>query len=462
MPLLPLVVLASPAAQAADLQFEGFYRARGRAFETLSLDRENAANEGLAAYGEHRLWLAPRLLLSDDVGLNLEFRGLDGVRWGDEPMPYVAFVAPSPVVFEQSLGAPTSSTDEQAPLLDFTLWRAYGVVDTKYGRFSFGRMPLHWGQGIWLNDGTSLDREFVDHGDTSDRVQWEYLVEDQVFLRLGADVPAERFVGIGDDTVAADLAASYRTEDVRAGILARVDHSGPQSDDGSSFNLFTADLSGEATLGRLHLAAEALGQFGGGDQEELGLNDATVTAFGGVVDAQLALDVFTARVQLGGATGDAQPNDASIKTFTFDRDYSVGLFLFEQPMPVLATPGAAANASNGGRDYTEVVTGTAVSNALFLKPTISRRIVDGLTVHASYLGARTAKAPQINGQNQSRGYGNEIQAGLTWSTIEHFSLGLRGALFLPGSVYSVGDDGKTLTGYQDPVYGAQLAGRVEF
>jgi hypothetical protein len=462
LPLPLLFATALSAAQAADVQFEGFYRARGRAFETLSLDRENAANEGLAMYGDHRLWLAPRLLLSDAVGLQLEFRGLDGVNWGAEPEPYVAFVPRSPFVLEQGLGAPTSGTDEETPLLDFTLWRVYGDVDTKIGRFSFGRMPLHWGQGLWLNDGTSLDREFVDHGDTSDRVQWEYLVEEQVFVRAGVDVPAERFVGQGDDTLAVDLAAAYRTEDLRAGLLARLDHTGPLSEDADSLNVVTLDISGEATLGRIHAGAEIVGQFGGGDQEELGLNDATITAFGGVLDADLTLDAFTARVQVGGATGDGTVNDASIKTFTFDRDYSVGMFLFEQPMPVLATPGAAANESNGGRDYSSTLTGNTLSNALFVKPTISRAIVDGLTVSGSWLGARTAKAPELNGENQSRGYGNEFQLGLRYDRVEHFALDFRAGAFLPGSVYSVGDNGVDLTGFDDTVFGAQLGGRIEF
>lgn len=459
--MLLLLSLCLPA-QAADVQFEGFYRARGRAFDTLSLDRENVANEGLAMYGDHRLWLAPRLLLSDAVGLQLEFRGLDGVNWGAEPEPYVAFVTPSPLVFEQQLGAPTSSIDEQAPLLDFTLWRVYADVDTAIGRFSFGRMPLHWGLGVWLNDGTSLNREFADHGDTTDRVQWEYLIEDQVFLRAGVDVPSERLIGRGDDTVAADLAASYRTEDLRAGLLARVDHTGPQSDDSESLNLVTLDVSGEATLGRIHAGLEAVGQFGGGDSDELGLNDVTITSFGGVADVELALSFLTARVQAGAASGDKQANDASIRTFTFDRDYSVGLFLFEQPMPTLARPGASASEVNGGRNFDEVLTGNAVSNALFLKPTISRGIVEGLTASASWLGARTARVPELNGQKQSRGYGNEFQIGLTYDRIEHVSLGLRGAVFLPGSVYSVEADGQGLTGFDDTVYGAQLGARIEF
>lgn len=181
-----------------------------------------------------------------------------------------------------------------------------------------------------------------------------------------------------------------------------------------------------------------------------------------MLDAELALDFLTARVQLGAASGDKQSNDASIRAFTFDRDYSVGMFLFEQPMPTLARPGAAASASNGGRNFDEVLTGTALSNALFVKPTVTREIVDGLTVSGSWLGARTAKAPELNGQKQSRSYGNEFQLGVTYDRIEHLVFGVRGGVFLPGSVYTIEDDGQRPTTYQDPAFGAQLGARVEF
>ena len=60
MPFLPFVLAAmSPSAFAAEVQFDGFYRARGRAFDNLTLDRDNPQAEGFTLYAEHRLWLAP-------------------------------------------------------------------------------------------------------------------------------------------------------------------------------------------------------------------------------------------------------------------------------------------------------------------------------------------------------------------------------------------------------------------
>src|SRR5205085_1503121 len=117
------------------------------------------------------------------------------------------------------------------------------------------------------------------------------------------------------------------------------------------------------------------------------------------------------RVQGGFASGDANPTgDVSLKTFTFDRDYSVGLFMFEQPLPTLAETVARSNDTNGGRDVTQAeaienalgFSGDAVSNAIFAKPTVSRRIVDGLWVEGSWLGARMAKAPKIGTTSTSR------------------------------------------------------------
>lgn len=460
---MPLLVLAALApARAADVQFEGFYRARLRGFDTLSLDRSNpATDEGLALYGQHRLWLRPAFLVSDAVALFAEVRGLDGVRWGEEPGAYTAFVEPAPTVFEYDLDAPTSETDATAPLLDLTLWRVWGEVHTDFGRLTFGRVPLHWGSGIWLNDGVTLDRENADFGDTTDRVMWELLVQDEFFLRAAVDVPAERFVGEPDDTTGYDLAVAYRAEELVAGIDLHLDHTGRRQGNLGALNVFTADAAASATLGKLGAEAEFVGQFGGGDLEG-GINDVSVTAFGAVVAADLELDAWKPRVQFGLATGDAEPNDLNLKTFTFDRDYSVGMFLFEQPMPTLATTIQAANETNQGRDYGSAQTGVALSNALFLKPSIARRIVDGLWVEASWLGARMAKAPNLGEQSTSRGYGNEFQVGVRFDGVEHFDLTGRFGAFLPGSVYSVEPSGTTPSGFDDPAFGAQVGGRVEF
>lgn len=460
-----LLVLASlTPSRAAEVQFEGFYRARFRAFDTLSLSRGEVESEGLAAYAQHRLWLKPKFLLSDQVSLFVEIRGLDGVVWGDQPGvydPYAQLGDVPPNLFEYDLTAPTSTTDAGFQLLDLSLWRAWGQVYTPIGEFTFGRVPLHWGTGIWLNDGISVDPDFADHGDTTDRVMWEKLIQDQFFLRAHIDVPTERLIGTNDDSTNFGLGVSYKVEDLTAGVLLQLDHTGPRGDAVDSLNLFTVDASGDVTLGKLGVAGEFVGQFGGGDFDE-GVNDANITAFGASLRANLDLDAWNIGLRGGLATGDANPGDSSFTTFTFDRDYSVGMFLFEQPMPILSTGVAGANDTNQGRDYESVLTGTAVSNALFVKPTISRRLVDGLTADVSWLGARVMKIPQISGLDQRRGYGNEVQLGLRYDGIEHFTVDGRVGAFLPGSVYSVEAEGQGATPYTEPAFGAQVMGRIDF
>jgi hypothetical protein len=468
VPFLPFVLAAvSPSALAAEVQFDGFYRARGRAFDTLTLDRDHAQNEGFTLYAEHRLWLAPRFLLSDKVGVYVEIRGLDGVVWGDQAsaVPDPAEHDIRPKVPELALTSPTSTSNADDQLLDITLWRAYGKVDTKIGAFTFGRVPLHWGAGVWLNDGIQVDPDYADFGDTTDRVMWELLVRDQFYVSGAVDMPIENFVNESDDTTGYSLSAGYRTESVRMGLLARLDYTAPRvidTQDVGPLSIVTADATARATLGKLEIEAELVGQFGGGDIDT-NFNDVQVLAFGGVLHANMEFDDWQINLRGGFATGDKAPLDNNIKRYQFDRDYSVGMFMFEQPMPVLAQQGAAANEENGGRDFTNALTGDALGNALFIKPTLSRRIVDGLWVDGSWFYARTARTIQEVEFEDLRQYGNEAQIGVRMTAIDHFELGAQLGVFVPGNAYRIDVDNLTLEAeFNEPAFGGQLTGRVVF
>ena len=65
---------APKRSEAAEVQFDGYYRARFRAYDTLSLNRDLADSEGLAAYTQHRFLLQPRILVNDQVALYAELR----------------------------------------------------------------------------------------------------------------------------------------------------------------------------------------------------------------------------------------------------------------------------------------------------------------------------------------------------------------------------------------------------
>lgn len=446
---------ALPAAHAAEVQFEGFYRARMRLIDSLSLDRGLATNEGLTWYTQHRLWLRPNLYLSDQASVHVDLRGLDGVYWGDQPATSLSPVANAAPTFDDGLTAPTSTSDPQTPLFDVTLWRAWAETRTNIGRFKVGRMPVHWGTGIWLNDGTSVNPMYADYGDTVDRVSWELLVQDSFWLQAAVDVSAENLVNERDDTTAFNAGVAYRNETVAAGLLTRYQHTS-NPDPNGRFNLFTADLTTEAELGKLDIEAEFVGQFGGGALPEIG-EGVSVTAFGALLDAELDLAPWVGGFTFGLGTGDGDTNDLRLKTFTFDRDYSVGQFLFEQPMPVLAA--ATATDANAGRSFDETLVGNAVGNALFFKPRVSRQFLPGWRANVSFLGARVAKVPEsFEGR---RSYGMEFGTGVHYDGLEHVEFGLDLGAFLPGSYFRDfrGDLGGR---YDDPVFGGQLGLRVHF
>jgi hypothetical protein len=446
-----LLSLFHAPAFAVEVEFEGSYQLRGRLYDGLSLTRSTDAGipERLTAYAEHRLWLRPRFLLSDEVRLTIDFKGLDNVRWGDRPDVPLSFTGLP--TYEEGLSAPVSASDPTSPLLDFTVWRAWGEVDIKYGRVTFGRVPLNWGMGIWQNDGLGINAEY---GDTADRVAFETLVQDSIFVRLAFDTHAENFVNTRDDTYAASLSAAYRSERVVGGIQVHYRHT--DRTEGNDLDLVTVDLAAEAELGKLQLSAEGIGQFGGGDLEG-GLNDVSITAFGGAVDARLDLQPWKLRVEAGLATGDKDETDARLKTFTFDRDHNVGVMLFEQPLPIFAT--AAPNEINNNRDFSQVISGNSIANAMYLKPSVSRALVEGFDLEAAYLMARVASRPDT-GVDRG-GYGSEVQAALRWTKLEHLELDARGALFLPGTFFrNAGDE--VVDGFDRPTLGAQLTTRIRF
>ncbi|MCB9673696.1 MAG: hypothetical protein H6737_01190 [Alphaproteobacteria bacterium] len=451
--LAPLALLTlTTLAEAAEVEFEGAYQVRGRYYNSLSLTNLGDAGlpEGTALYAEHRLWLRPRFLLSDRVRLMVDVKGLDNVVWGQQPVYTDTFV--NQPGFADGLSAPTSASDETSPLLDFTIWHAWGEVDTDFGRITVGRVPLHWGAGIWQNDGLSLNNEY---GDTADRIAFEGLIQDSIFVRAAFDTHAEQFVNQQDDTYALSLAAAYKSERVVGGMQVhyrRTDRAAPAND----LNLVTIDGALEAEVGKLSVSAEAIGQFGGGDLEG-GLNDVSVTTFGGALDASLNLNPWVIRVQGGYASGDGDDTDNKLRTFTFDRDYNVGIMMFEQPMPTFAQ--AAPNEINENRNFDGVQLGNAVSNAIYVKPSIRRSLLWGFSAEASVLAARTAALPQRF--SNRKGYGTEILGGLIYDGLDHVQLDVRGGVYLPGAYfrnYTV----DAFQGFDRPAVGVQATGRLRF
>jgi hypothetical protein len=453
LPFLALAFAFAPTAQAAEVQFDGYYRARFRAFDSLSIDHDLAGSEGFSAWATHRLWLRPKFILDEHLSVIAEVRGLDGVSWGDEPGVQTDLTSSEndqqvPIELTDDLQPPTTDSEGSVGLGNIALWRVWAEANTPWGQFAFGRMPLHWGAGVWQNDGLGSGS---DYGDTADRVRWQGTFDD-VFVEAAIDANAEGFLNAEDDTVSYNASAGYRSETVTAGLLGQLRRTPARN-----LNIFTVDGAAQAQLGTLDARIEVVGQFGRGDFAN-GLNDISIAGAGGVLDLRLQTPKINLGVLAGAATGDKDPTDTKYHEFAFDRDYGVGLMMFEQPMPRLAA--SAGNLEANGVDNSEVLSGDRVANAMFLKPSVGRRVIDGLDVNASVLLARTMAVPDL--QTDRKSYGVEVDAGAHYQAWDHLDLSGTFGVFLPGSYYRNFRSEENTTGYSGTVFAGQVVGQVSF
>lgn len=436
-----LLALATPAS-AVDVDFAGYYRARARAYSSLSMDRDATDSEGLSMGIQHRLLLRPTFYINENIQVTADIRALEGLYWGNSPAPATAFTSDQTV-------ANATGDDMQTPgsgASNIELWRAWAELRSGDHTFRFGRMPLNWGSGILWNDGLGYN---ADYGDSADRIQWEGLFGD-IYASAAIDVNAEGFINDGDDTTSFNGMVAYRSETVTAGLLAQVRHT-----PNPNLTIVTLDGAVEAEIGKIDLEAEVVGHFGEGDLTD-DISDIRIASVGAVLDASIGFDFATLGVAAGLATGDGDLTDTTYSTFTFDRDYNVGILMFEQPMPTFAA--TIPTETNGGRNFDEVVVGNAVSNAIFLRPRVQRTIAEMVELEGSVLWARTLAAPSTSEYEGRQSYGFEIDAAARYVGMEHLELGLTGGLLLPGNWFTEVDD-RELTG---PVFGAQLLGRVVF
>jgi len=116
-----------------------------------------------------RLRFDPTLNVSEHVRVRAQIDLLDNLVLGSTPDSWASGqAAPG----NAPLGAlSTTQVPPSAGRNSFSdsvaVKRAWGEVRLPFGELKFGRMPTHWGLGIFANDGNCLD---CDYGSTADRV----------------------------------------------------------------------------------------------------------------------------------------------------------------------------------------------------------------------------------------------------------------------------------------------------
>ncbi len=439
--MFALLLTASPAF-STELVWQGYYRGRALLYDSLSLSEDNPNEEGTSNSIDHRLLLRPSWMISDHAAIHAEVDVMKLTLWGDTPEQYV-----DPVTGETLSVAQADGVSNVTP---GTGIRGWGEAYTDWGRIAIGRMPMQWGSGILWNSGNSVDAEY---GDTADRVQASGRIG-PVFVMGAFDVQSEGLVGADDDMQAISLAVGYRSETLGVGLLSNYRYR-PEKPD--PWQAYTGSLWGFAELGQVRAELEAVGVFGGGNLDG-GQDDVTVTAMGVMVKGDYQADKLSFGGEFGIASGDDDPSDKDITTFSFDRDHNVGLLLFEEAMPTLES--ASVSDENGGRTTDAARSGDTISNAIYFRPAVRYKLLPTVEVEGAWIIA--ARADSTGETEADQGYGNEFDVSAKWDPHPHVWFQLTLAAFLPGPLYTEYTDPDLGGGFDTTAFGGRIVGAVEF
>ncbi|MCP4809338.1 MAG: hypothetical protein GY913_11830 [Proteobacteria bacterium] len=452
--MIPLMLMFSTPADAAEVDFSGHYRARALYYDNLSLSDTNPNALGATSFIDHRLRLMPAIHASSRVGVFAQVDMLPTTVFGDSPNTWVNPVDGQAIALAYADGvSPYGDADDGTSYLqNIQVTRAYADVYTDYGRLRFGRMPVDWGVGLLFNDGLDATDEY---GDTGDRVQFTTRAG-PVYVMGAYELIHEGLLetsGEADDQMqATDLAVAWQTETMALGLYNRY-----RFQRNPGFRAYNGSLWGHIELGPANVDAEFVGVFGRGDLDT-GVNDIQVIAGGLVLDGTIDVDKIHGGLQFGLGTGDTDPTDNVLRDFQFDRDHNVALMMFEEPMPILA-PGVV-NEANAGRDYDAVRTGDGMSNVLYIRPEVGYQLRPDLAAKASYIAARALQVEETETGN--RGYGMEVDLGLTYTPFEHFSAEAMGGVFLPGPYYENYEHDELGGGFDAATFGGRLMLTADF
>ncbi len=187
-------------------ELNGYFRVRADMFHNLDMgvynelrplrdlgtadsDSNLRAQDDTIGSANMRLRLMPTLNVSEDIQIHMQLDVFDNLVLGSTP-DTINWTQNGPTA--TGIQAFSASTEPMRQGVNSTknsveFKRVWAQVRTPFGIIRFGRMPSHWGLGMYVNDGNAID---ADYGDTIDRILFgTKLMEHTLFVSM--DFPNE-------------------------------------------------------------------------------------------------------------------------------------------------------------------------------------------------------------------------------------------------------------------------------
>ncbi len=472
-PAILILAATQLAPVAADARVRwstpGSYRFRTLTLGDVPLDPQGSVT-GKRVWGEHRLRIDPTIEVGP-VEVHIQVDVLTGQTFGDTHSVGDEFV-------ERRHGDPEREFDGWTTVEPRMAWVE---LDLEWLQIEAGQLGAHWGMGLLEHDGNDRRDEvwvapFTDlhNGDIYDRLrvaaaplagithgEWADLI-----LALGADhVWQDDQASFLDDDSAVRLfgSAFYPGEHLFTGV--HVVHRAQTDRDGDELSATAFDAYGrwEAPLyllrARLRVQGEAVLVIGDTDRHRPGgrAEGVDLLQLGWAARGEIAWRCPRLALGLEGgyASGDADPDDADERSFTFDPDHRVGFILFSDVLRLVTLRGAErigdpslVGVPEAGAE--QLPTDGAVRNAFYVTPAATWRpgpwrfglqslfawaaepFVDPFETFAAGGSGRNHR-----GRDAASFYGFEVAAdahyGVHLDRVGDARVGLQAGVFFPGN-----------------------------
>jgi len=349
------------------------------------------------------------------------------------------------------------------------------------GAFRVGQQTSNWGLGLLANDG-GKDPEAGDFGQQEfGNLTYRGLVGVRPFFSLGGDWRAIETSFAADLIVRDNLADFSQGDRAFQGVIAlryvkddqnnvgvyavyRNQRNIHSVDGGRATDVFVVDVAARWELLKRHNRVLNFGF------EAVTINGTTTQArnenaellgahqFGAAAKLNYRVRHTTFMFDWGFASGDQNPSDDQVQNFRFDRDFKVGLILFDQVMAYQSARSAtrASDPQLTGRPAEGVEllgTASSITGAWYLFPRIKHAVSDTFDLYGGPLFAfstaaltdpfntRIAGGTSVNPFGvKAGGYlGTEIDIGIQkrFKPVEELMLSVtgEGGMFLAGAAY---------------------------
>ena len=458
------------------LDWSGLYRVEGVAIKNSEL----SSTESTKNYIQHHLVLRPKIVAAD--GLTIHSR-LD--LFNNTNIPNSQFGQ----FFGSGIGdgTPTSSDDsnvlsqnEADETLNVT--ELYATYDFEFGALVIGRVPLQFGLGMTHNGGKGL---FDHYFDTRDVVGYKFAFGNLTLLPMYAKVD-EGQLDVSDDVREWITQLDYRNDetDTAFGLYFAQRNTGRVggNDAPTTIGVNTYTLSGGFNVQDLNFyyksASEtfSFGLEGGLRKGKTGLAPAS----GGELSID-ALGIATEfdwtpsnskwkwRLRAGYASGDDASTAEDFEGFAFDRNYDVGLLLFNHRLGQFDALGSSSfrnDFSVGGATQTPSSPGSdpdveSLTNAFFVVPGFERRIGKKWTMGFDIVWAQLVETNAVINNTVTEidsDLGLEFDIRFTFKPHDKFTWTSGIGVLSPGSAFEGGSNGFET----DTVYGITTQAAITF